>query len=74
MSRQQLTRAILTAWIVVGHRELHGRLVVHVDNVIPLDCFHVAQLLTGELDSSVENLCKDKESFTLFILHQHLRA
>lgn len=58
--RCQLTCAILTEWIVTGHWELHGRLALHVDNVMPLYCFHVAQLLAGELDSSVENLCKSK--------------
>lgn len=64
--RGQITWAFLTARIVTGHRELHGRLVLHVDNVVPLDRIHVAQLLTGELDSSVENLCKVKDIVTLF--------
>lgn len=47
---------VLTKWIVVELGELHaGLAVLSVDDVVPLDGLHVAQLVTGEAHSSIED-------------------
>lgn len=62
IKNEKLRFALRTAWVVTGHWELHGWLALHVDDVIPLYRFHVAQLLTWEPNSSVQNLCKSKSA------------
>lgn len=52
--------ALLTVCVVEGHRQLHDGLLFSVYNVIPLYCFHIAELLVSELDTSFENFCKVK--------------
>lgn len=47
-------------WIVACHWELHVGFAVSVDNIVPLNCFHVAQLVVAKLYTSFKDFCKRK--------------
>lgn len=49
---------ILTISVSSRSRVIHTRIALHVDDVCPLYCVHIAEAIVGELHTTSDHFCK----------------